>query len=434
MKKTLLSLSIAAVCFLSAQSSAEPSSSDFYDLAINQLATDASPAGVSIGKAYMDQALAEGDGRAALRLGTLALQEAPTKGDEAYQQALAYFDRAVQLDAPGAKQEYAVATVKRGYFAGRDTPEGQAIFAQARPLLTQSVLDSKTPETLYQLGLLEVHGRGGTKDLIAGYDHILEAAEGGHGNAALWIADRFSGAIPRMPEVEAKYIRIAVRANTPGAEARLAALEDKSGYPMLTQNEQDPTQLPSAAVATAAPVTPPAMGGFTTAPATSSVNSLPASSMDNGEVVVLRRELESTRQQLAEARAQLDKLLHKSGGLSEHDLARINQEGIQAVLEGNYEVAVVRFRETVKYDYPSGLANLGILTMNGTGVPRDWRQAASLLERAAKKGNVVAAENLGRGYEFGLLYPDRSRAIKWYQTAAAMGSTQAADALARLRN
>lgn len=148
----------------------------------------------------------------------------------------------------------------------------------------------------------------------------------------------------------------------------------------------------------------------------------------------LRAEIEILRNALVETRAELIKAKMLSGAPDAMALAELNDNGLKHVLEGDYESAVLYFRRAFEHDYIPAISNLGMMYLNGTGVPKDSRQATALLERAAKGGNMVAAENLGRAYEFGLgVGFNRHKAIDWYQKAERMGSAQAREAIARLK-
>lgn len=436
MRKKLLSIAIAAasVVAISSVSAVTLLTGDsLYDTAINQLASATTPDARKAGIGLLENALAEGDGRAAMKLAALSLQDVGKFGDDAYRRAVDYYGQAVALGAPMAKSAYAITSANRGYFAGKDTSEGRAFLAEAMPRL-QAAAPEGDKDVLWQLGYLETTGLGGQRDSIMGHDHILAAADAGQGSAALWVANRFSAAIPAEPESELKYLKIAAKSGIKLAKDRLVAFENNLllSQPIagnLPTTEILPTPVSAmagvalAAVGSAPLIQPPALQE----PAGT------ASTVDPEEVAVLKLELQATNRQLQETRAQLEAALRKTGELDAAALANLNHEGLEAVLAGNYELAVVRFREAAKHDYPAALANLGLMYLNATGVTRDGRQALALLERAAKKGNLVAAENIARAYDFGLgVHQDRSRAIGWYTRAASMGSTTAPAALQRL--
>jgi TPR repeat protein len=69
---------------------------------------------------------------------------------------------------------------------------------------------------------------------------------------------------------------------------------------------------------------------------------------------------------------------------------------------------------------------LGYLYENAKGVPRDYRRAADLYRAAADQGNATAANNLGTMYERGLGMPrDLPAAIHWYRNGAEHGDPTA---------
>jgi len=450
MKKTLLSAALAAVIAAAAGAAVPSLATDgLYDRAINALAAADTPEARENAMGQLEQALASGDGRAGIRLGTLALQQVPDLGDDAYQKAIGYFDRARALGAYGAGWMQAQAMAQRGYFVGKKTQRGEVFLSQARDLLEVSARDEtqSVPEVFWHLGYLEITGLGGPQDRKAGKAHIEHAADMGHGMAALWVANQMVMGDKETEGRKLHYLQIAARAGIRAAQTQLASYEVAPAPAPMVAVEQTRTIGPS----DVSPNTPPmslqdgilAMSSREYAPAGATVaDAAPGSSgasveLLQGELTTLREQLDETNVALAAAKAELAaaRASYRTAMAPTQDqLAEINQEGLQAVLNGNYEVAVQRFREGVKYGYAPAQANLGIMILNGTGLPRDGRQAIALLEMAAKNGNLVASENIARAYDFGLGVPrDRSRAIRWYQAALEMGSTLAQDALQRLR-
>jgi hypothetical protein len=68
----------------------------------------------------------------------------------------------------------------------------------------------------------------------------------------------------------------------------------------------------------------------------------------------------------------------------------------------------------------------GLKYYRGTGVPKDYAQAADHLRKAASKGNPDAAFWLAVIYEKGYgVTPDYAQAIQWYRKAADAGNTTA---------
>lgn len=440
MRKNLLAIAIAAasvVAISTVSAVTLTADGDLYDAAITQLASAPTVEGRKAAMDLLESAMQEGDARAAMRLAALSLQDTPKFGDDAYRRAIDYYARAVELGAPKAKSAYAIATASRGYYAGKDTPAGRAILADALIRL-QAAAPEGDKNVLWHLGYLETTGLGGQRDPIMGHDHILAAADAGQGSAALWMANRFSAAVPAEPEGELKYLNIAANAGIKIAKERLAAFQTSFQLAQPIASNLPAAEIRPSAVSAMGGVAfsaissiPPFHGSGAATPSQQPAPATTAAEAE--EVAVLRLELDATNRQLQETRAQLEAALRKSGEPDAAALANLNHDGLEAVLAGNYELAVVRFREASKYDYPAALANLGLMYLNGTGVTRDGRQALTLLERAAKQGNLVAAENIARAYDFGLgVHQDRSRAITWYKRSVSMGSTTAQAALDRL--
>ena len=62
----------------------------------------------------------------------------------------------------------------------------------------------------------------------------------------------------------------------------------------------------------------------------------------------------------------------------------------------------------------------------GRGTPADDSRAVAMLEHAAEAGDLVAQENLGLIYEYGLFAPrDPERSAKWWRAAAEQGDARA---------
>ncbi len=83
--------------------------------------------------------------------------------------------------------------------------------------------------------------------------------------------------------------------------------------------------------------------------------------------------------------------------------------------------------------HPMGMAWLGLLHEEGRGVPKDERHAIRLYQEAAKKGSALAQYRLGIRYEKGQGVPrDLAQATVWLQSAAEQGFLEAQAAMARL--
>jgi uncharacterized protein len=84
-----------------------------------------------------------------------------------------------------------------------------------------------------------------------------------------------------------------------------------------------------------------------------------------------------------------------------------------------------------RLDWAPSFGNLGVLYMNGDGVPRDPAAAAALFRQGAEKGDASSMFNYAQCLEGGVgLNADATEAGKWYEQAAAKGDTRA---VAKLR-
>jgi uncharacterized protein len=77
---------------------------------------------------------------------------------------------------------------------------------------------------------------------------------------------------------------------------------------------------------------------------------------------------------------------------------------------------------------------LGLMTQDGDGGPKDDVAAKAWFEKAAALDHAGAIEELGEYAEAGRAGPkDQEAALAFYKQAAALGDEDAADALKRLR-
>ncbi len=70
--------------------------------------------------------------------------------------------------------------------------------------------------------------------------------------------------------------------------------------------------------------------------------------------------------------------------------------------------------------HAAAMNRLGIACLEGAGGPRNAREGAGWLRKAAEQGHAPAQRNLGHCYELGLGVPrDPAAAAHWAQQAAA---------------
>jgi TPR repeat protein len=96
--------------------------------------------------------------------------------------------------------------------------------------------------------------------------------------------------------------------------------------------------------------------------------------------------------------------------------------GLSAYQKKDYSTAVKEWRPLAeKGDAPSQF-NLGLMYVDGLGVPQDYNQALSWFERSAQQDYAKAQLNLGAMYASGKgVKRDYVQAYKWLNVCAAKG-------------
>ncbi len=98
-------------------------------------------------------------------------------------------------------------------------------------------------------------------------------------------------------------------------------------------------------------------------------------------------------------------------------------QGLNDYQGGRYPQALTLFRESAAQGNALAQNYLGLMYMNGHGVPTDYAQALSWYNKAAAQGNFSGECNLGIMYERGLGVPkDKVTAYMWYTLATQSGS------------
>jgi TPR repeat protein len=99
--------------------------------------------------------------------------------------------------------------------------------------------------------------------------------------------------------------------------------------------------------------------------------------------------------------------------------------GLRAYQKGDYTAAFNEWRPLAdKGDAPSQF-NLGLLYVDGHGVPQDYTEAAKWFERAAQQDYEKAQLNLGALYGVGKgVKRDYIQAYKWLNLCAAKGDSK----------
>jgi hypothetical protein len=96
------------------------------------------------------------------------------------------------------------------------------------------------------------------------------------------------------------------------------------------------------------------------------------------------------------------------------------------VLDNDPELAAGWFFRAAEQGYADAQFNLGLMYINGEGVPQDISHAVELFQKAAEQGHVDAQNNLGAMYFTGEgVARNEKKAIEWFEKAAAQGNEDA---------
>jgi uncharacterized protein len=99
------------------------------------------------------------------------------------------------------------------------------------------------------------------------------------------------------------------------------------------------------------------------------------------------------------------------------------QSGIDAYQKGDYVGAAKEWRPLAEEGDPTAQLNLGLLYLDGHGVPQSTVEAVSWFKRAAEQDNAQAQHNLGAMYGSGQgVKRDYVQAYKWLNLCSAKGN------------
>ncbi len=101
------------------------------------------------------------------------------------------------------------------------------------------------------------------------------------------------------------------------------------------------------------------------------------------------------------------------------------QAGENAYERGEYEMALKEWQTLAEQGNPKAQLALGIMYVQGKGVPQNATEAVRWYRLAAEQGDSEAQEKLGVMYEHGEGVPDYSQARNWYLRAAEQGRVAA---------
>lgn len=99
--------------------------------------------------------------------------------------------------------------------------------------------------------------------------------------------------------------------------------------------------------------------------------------------------------------------------------------GLNAYQKGDYAAAIKEWRPLADQGVAAAQFNLGLMYLDGQGVPQDYKEAANWFERSAEQDYGKAQLNLGALYGVGKgVKRDYVQAYKWLNLCAAKGDAK----------
>jgi hypothetical protein len=119
--------------------------------------------------------------------------------------------------------------------------------------------------------------------------------------------------------------------------------------------------------------------------------------------------------------------------VTQGDPEALCQSGLDHYAAGRPAKAAELFSQAVAQGHAQALCSLGVMCVNGEGVPQNSKKAAGLFSKAVAQGHAGAQHNLGCMYRAGDWVPqDRARGLALLQQAAAQGHEPAQEDLAEI--
>ncbi|MFZ6875173.1 tetratricopeptide repeat protein [Undibacterium sp. Di27W] len=101
-------------------------------------------------------------------------------------------------------------------------------------------------------------------------------------------------------------------------------------------------------------------------------------------------------------------------------------DGVSYYEQGDFDSALESFKAAAAKGNADAQFNLGLMFLNGEGVPQDYKQALRWFEQSASKDNVRAQVNIGRMYAKGKgMLSNHGVAATWFKKAADQGYADA---------
>jgi TPR repeat protein len=99
-------------------------------------------------------------------------------------------------------------------------------------------------------------------------------------------------------------------------------------------------------------------------------------------------------------------------------------DGAKSYQQADYQAALASWRPLAVQGNPVAQNNLGIMYLDGKGVPQNMSEAVRYLSLAAAAGSSLGQNNLGGLYREGKGVPrDYTLAARWFTAAAAQGNS-----------
>jgi TPR repeat protein len=100
------------------------------------------------------------------------------------------------------------------------------------------------------------------------------------------------------------------------------------------------------------------------------------------------------------------------------------QDGARAFNRSDYRVALANWRPLAVQGNPVAQNNLGIMFLDGKGVPQNTSEAIRYLSLSAAAGSSLGQNNLGGLYRDGKGVPrDYGKAAQWFSASASQGNS-----------
>ena len=134
--------------------------------------------------------------------------------------------------------------------------------------------------------------------------------------------------------------------------------------------------------------------------------------------------------------AQLKMVAESGDANAQYDLAWMyDTGGDNKILAKDTRKAAEWYEKAAVQGHVKAQAGLGMLYVNGDGVPKDYVKAVDWLQKASAQGNADAQLNLGWLYRDGKGIPkDPAKALEWWQNAAERGFAHAQFTLGAIYN